>query len=557
MYQRIDAGTLIGKGLKSLGHNVIFALQGGHIDPILYGAAKEGIKVFDTRHEQGAALMAEAYAIITGQTGVCLVTAGPGFTNSLTGIANVYINQTPLLLLAGKRPQMHAETWTLQELNQLSIIEPISCWAKELLDPKRAIEYLRSALSVANATRPGPVYLEIAADILAKPLDAQILENKISPVIVSKPFPDVDLVSKAAEMIEKAKKPVIVAGSGARWSNAGRELSELASKGIPLFTANAGRGVVSDEHEWCFGPATPMNGAFLGAITNADLIITIGTRFGFLYLNGMIFGNTKVIRVDKNPEELARGVPSALNIESDAGAFAISLANSISSKPDSERILWRDEINVTSDKSLVEFDAQKTGPEGLIHPAFAVKTMVEVGGNSASYVTDGGDAMTFGMTRFPATRPGQAIGTSVYFGALGVGIPYAIASKIANPDFPVLLWEGDGAFGFNAMEFDTAIRHKIPFVCVVANNNVWGMSYHGQGLQYGYDELHSVEIGNRPYHEVVRALGGFGISVSDPDELKPAIEKAIASDMPACVNVQIDKSVVSVATSAMASIGLG
>lgn len=555
MYERIDGGRLIGRALANHGVRKVFALQGGHIDPILYGCELEGLPIVDTRHEQGAALMAEGWALATGETGVCAVTAGPGLTNSVTGIANAYMNGSPMVLLAGRRPEAHADTWPLQDLNQLKVVEPITRWARSVSDGRRAGEYVRSAFAEARNGRPGPVYLDVPVDALARPVDESAVGGLLPPVAASAMAPDPAVAERVAKLLETSERPLIIAGSGAHWSGAGDSISLLASTfGVPVYTVNAGRGVVPDSDPWCLGAG--MSGSFMSAAMGADVVVCLGVRTGFVLLNGAIFANAQLVRVDVDRGELARNAAGSIEVLSDVRELCDALVKCSSSGISDARTAWLAQLREANRAAIEVSDSMVVGPSGGIHPAAAVRTICEVGGDQATYVADGGDSMVWGMSRLPANGPGRLLCTSSYFGALGVGIPYAIAAKLARPEAPCLLWVGDGAFGFNAIEFDTAVRHDIPFVAVVANNGTWGMSLHGQGLQHGYDQLVATEIGDRPYDRMVEALGGHGERVEKLEDLAPAIERAIESGKPACVNVLVDRDVYSPVTQAMASMGV-
>jgi len=556
MYERIDGGRLIGRSLVDHGVRRVFALQGGHIDPILYGLELEGIPIVDTRHEQAAALMAEGWALATGETGVSVVTAGPGFTNSLTGVANAYMNGTPMVLLAGRRPEAHADMWTLQDLNQLDIVKPMTQWARSVADGRRTAEYVRSAFAEARNGRPGPVYLDVPADVLSRSVDEKALDGLLPPVAASAVAPDPAVAERVAELLETSERPLVIAGSGAHWSGAGESISLLASTyGVPVFTVNAGRGVVADSDPWCLGAG--MSGNFMSAALGADLVICLGVRTGFVLLNGSIFANAQLVRVDVDRGELARNAAGSIEVLSDVRELCDALVKCSRGGVTDARAAWLGQLREANRAAVEAADSMERGPRGGIHPAAAVRTIAEVAGENATYVTDGGDCMVWGMSRLPANGPGRLLCTSSYFGALGVGVPYAIAAKLAHPDEPCVLWTGDGAFGFNAIEFDTAVRHDIPFVAVVANNGTWGMSLHGQGLQHGYDQLVATEIGDRPYERMVEALGGYGERVEQLDDLAPAIDRAIQTNKPACVNVLIDPDVYSPVTQAMASMGIG
>jgi acetolactate synthase-1/2/3 large subunit len=557
MYERIDGGRLIARSLAAHGTRRVFALHGGHIDPILYGLDNEGIEIFDTRHEQGAALMAEGWGLATAETGVCAVTAGPGFTNALTGVANAAMNRSPMLLLAGRRPASQSDVWTLQDLPQLPMVEPITRWSRSITDGSRAGEYVRTALAEARGAPPGPVYVDVPADVLSRQVSPDVLDGLAPPVCATDPAPDSQVVEQVASRLAAAERPLILAGSGAHWSRAGSAISLLASTfGVPVMTVNAGRGSVADDDPWCVGSAGPMASALPVAATGADLVLCLGVRLGYILLNGLLFGATPLIRVDTDRAELSRNAPGAVEVVADVRSFCESVVKCGANAVPQDRAGWLDQLQEAARVARAGFDELETGPDGGIHPAAVIRAMIDVGGSRASFVTDGGDTMVWGMCRFPAQGPGHLLGTSSYFGALGVGVPYAIAAKLARPDDPCLLWVGDGAFGFNAIEFDTAVRHGIPIVAVVANNGIWAMSRHAQGIQYGYDHLVASELGDRPYERMVVALGGHGERVDRLDDLRPALERALASGLPACVNVAVDPGVVSPATQMMASTGL-
>lgn len=550
MYDRFDAGRLIAQTLSGSGVETLFCLHGGHIDPILYGCAKEGIRIIDTRHEQAAAHMAEGWSLATGRTGVCAVTAGPGITDAVTGLANAYMAASPMLCLAGSSPMSGDDTWTLQDMAQLPMVNPITKWARVCKTPERADDYVAMALAEARNGRPGPAYLEFPLDVLMRPIkettrDTSIYEQPGSPGA------DPDLLDEVAAAVARAERPILIAGSGAHWARAGVALGELArTAGIPVFTTNAARGEIPDADDWCLGPAIPMGGAFGLALT-ADVVICLGTRLGFTMLDGKLFANKTLIRVDVDAAETRRNRPGEINVVADAAVFCKQLASGWEGSAPAQRLQWRDQLQAASESAKKAFFAQASTEGSPIHPLAIVSAINEISELGDTLVADGGDSMVWAMAGFEARGPGQVLGTNAYFGCLGVGIPFAIAAKAARPDRSVFLMQGDGSFGLNAMEFDTALRHDLPFVCVIANDAAWGMSKHGQGLQYGYEDLVATELGIRPYHEMIRGLGGHGELVTDASEIRPAIERALAADKPACVNVMIDPAIYSPATAAM------
>lgn len=552
MYKRIDGGRLIGRTLAQAGTTHLFCLHGGHIDPILYGCANEGIRIVDCRHEAAAVHMAEAWSLATGKTGVCAITAGPGVANGITGLANAHVSGSPLLCLAGKSPRSQNDTATLQDMDQLPLVGPVTKWARTCHEGKRAGEYVMRALAESRAGRPGPAFLEIPLDVLSKPVGDDALKSVAEFVPPAPPGADPHVVDQVRELLEAAERPIVIAGSGAFWSGAGPALTRLAERaGVPVFTVNAGRGVVPDDHPWAAGHLGPVGGAFTEAL-KADLVICLGVRLGFPLLGGKIFMGKKLVRVDRDAGETVRNRSGEINVVADIRVFAEQLAEGFPGPSAAERERWRKSVQDAAQTARNFLFNQKA--KG-IHPGPLMKAITDAAGKDATLVADGGDIVAWSMCGFPAKGPGRLLTTSPYFGCLGVGIPFALASKLARPDRPVFLLEGDGSFGFNAMEFDTAIRHKIPFVCFVANNRCWGMSRHGQGLQFGYDQPVATELGDRPYHEIVKAMGGHGELVTDLSQMPHAIDRALSSDLPACLNVITDPAVFSPATALLAAGG--
>lgn len=557
MYDRHDGGRLVAKTLSAAGVRHLFCLQGGHIDSLLYGCLNEGIDVVDTRHEQAAAHMAEGWALATGETGVCAVTAGPGISDAVTGIANAHMSLSPMLTISGARPIAQADTWPLQDLDQLEMVKPITKWARTCATADRCGEYTAAALAEASRGRPGPTYLGIPLDVLFKPTPESTAAAV--PVAAAPPGPDPDALQAVADVLAAAERPMVIAGSGVHWAGGGPALARLAeTAGLPVFTINAGRGVVADTHEWSFGPTLPLGGAFGDALA-ADVVLVLGARLGFTLLNGAFIRGKTVIRVDVDAPEMGRNLSGQHNIVSDARVFCEQLAAGWQGGISAERQRWGDHLREAAAKNRQNMVNQFTGAgaDGVVHPFELVHAIDDVAGADATLVSDGGDIMTWGAIGFTARGPGRLLSISTYLGCLGVGIPFALAAKLARPDEPVFLLEGDGSFGLNAMEFDTALRHDLPFVCIVGNDGSWGMSRHGQGIQFGYDQLVATELGVRPYHEMVKGLGGYGEFVDDPTALRGAIDRALASGLPSCINVAIDPAVYSPLTAAMAAAGVG
>jgi acetolactate synthase-1/2/3 large subunit len=551
MSEQVQAGRLVAKTLRASGVSHVFCLQGGHVDPILFGCEAEGLRVVDTRHEQAAAHMAEGWALATGETGVCVVTAGPGLSDAVTGLANAYMSGSPMLCLAGARPLAAADTWPLQDLDQLGVVEPITKWARSCATASRAGEYVAFALAQARTGRPGPVYLDVPVDVLAQQVDVPADVPQL--VLASPPAADPDALALVVAALRAAERPIVLAGSGAHWAGAGDALARLAETiGLPVFSISAGRGVLPDAHEWSFGPPSPVGSAFLHAL-DTDLVLCLGVRLGFPLMNGAMFGARRVIRVDLDGAETVRNRPGDLNLVADVAVFCRQLAEAWDGGVSDARRTWAEHLRAADTTSKRELAARADAHPGKpVHPLQLVRAIVDAAGDDAVLVADGGDCLTWGMIAFPGYGDGRLLSTGIYLGCLGVGIPFALAAKLARPARPVVLLCGDGTFGLNAMELDTAVRHDLPIVCVVSNDGSWGMSRHGQVRNHGHTV--ATDLGVRPYHEVARALGGYGEFVDDAREVRAAIERALASGSPAVVNVAVDPEICSPYTEMMAAL---
>ncbi|HWS48255.1 MAG TPA: thiamine pyrophosphate-binding protein [Acidimicrobiia bacterium] len=554
MSERVQAGRVVAQTLRASGVTHVFCLQGGHVDPILFGCEAEGIRIVDTRHEQAAAHMAEGWALATGETGVCVVTAGPGLSDAVTGLANASMSGSPILCLAGARPLAEADTWPLQDLDQLGIVTPITKWARSCATATRAGEYVAFALAQARAGRPGPVYLDIPVDVLAREVD--IPDPIPRAVRASPPGADPAVVAQVGAELRASQRPIVLVGSGAHWAGAGAALGHAAETiGLPVFSISAGRGVLPDAHEWSFGPPAPIGGAFIDAL-DTDLVLCLGVRLGFPLMNGAVFAGKRVVRVDLDGAETARNRPGDVNVVADVRVFCEQLTDAWDGGVSAPHRAWAARLRAAETASKAELAARAAAHVGKpVHPLQLVDAIVDAAGPDAVLVADGGDSLTWGMIAFPSYGDGRLLSTGIYLGCLGVGLPFALAAKLANPSRPVVLLCGDGTFGLNAMELDTAVRHDIPIVCVISNDGSWGMSRHGQVRNHGHTV--ATDLGVRPYHEVARALGGYGEFVDEASEIRGAIERASASGLPSVVNVAIDPEICSPYTEMMAALESG
>jgi acetolactate synthase-1/2/3 large subunit len=555
-------GQLAAEALIERDIEYVFTISGGHITPIYQYLENTPVQLFDTRHEQAAVFMAEAYGRMKRKPGIAMVTAGPGFTNALSGIANARLAHSPVVLISGSVGLESVEKLDLQDMRQAPVIESMVKKAFVCHNPERIPEFFDLAYRNAISGRPGPVYLELPVDVLNAGAEISRVKKINTTCCDSHPV-DLDGVHRIIEMIRRARRPLVIAGSGTWYSQAGNELVRFVENtGIPALTSSLGRGTIPDTHPLCFESSLAIRpGAALVANTGADLVIFLGSRMNLFYIFGDVFSiDAKIIHVDIEPEEIGRNRSVDLAVVSDINALLKECNRIIEAIGVSEVFKasfsdWVEKLKSaeTESKDLAALQWQSEDvPIHAMRVAHEINTFMDRPDDIV--VADGGDAQVWmGMTR-TIRRAGHYLDANL-FGCLGVGIPYANAAKLLNPERRVCLFCGDGSVGFNFMEFETAIRKKIPIVVVISNDLGWGMIRHSQQLRIGHSIKTGTEIGYVPYHKLVEALGGFGLEVDKPGDVRPALEEAFACGKTACINVMTDPDTISPGSIALANLG--
>jgi acetolactate synthase-1/2/3 large subunit len=539
---KISAGELVAEVLFQHKIKYLFGIPGGHIYPMIEACEKKGIKFIGTRHEMNSAFMAEGWALTTGEIGVCTGTAGPGFTNSLTGLANSFAGGIPVLCISGKAGVGEFDTNALQDFNQIDMIKGITKYARTVFDCSRIPEYIGRAIAEATSGSPGPVYIEIPKDVMECSVDLEKVKFQKSYQSESKPCGNPEDIKKAIELINRAERPIVIAGSGVWWAKAAPLLKEFAEiSQIPVFTRNAGRGVIPDDHPLGMGIATSKNPVFRFAVQNSDLILMLGTRPNYLLTQDTFPDHSKIIRVDIRIAELRNQLDVGVAIAGDCGEVLKQLIHEIKEKDRSEWIEGIHKIRESIKKAMEPLMLSEKVP---IHPLRLTYEVSRFVNKDTIVIVDGGDAASFGNFALPAPGAGQYLSIAgTNFGPLGVGIPYAIAAKFAHPEKNVLLFTGDGAFGYGVMEYETAIRYGINFVAVILNDAQWGMIKHSEARKKVKEEFVGLDLSRTRYDKIVEAIGGYGKLVTEPEEISTAIREAFASNKPAVVNVMTDPSI--------------
>ncbi len=431
---KVHGGWLVAKTLSELGVREIFSLSGGHINPIYDACQDFDIRIIDTHHEQGASMAADAYGRVKRKPGICLVTAGPGFTNTITGIAGAYLSNAPLILLSGKSGIEEADRLPLQEIDQQAIVSPITKWASTIFDLKRIPEYISTAYKKAISGRPGPIYLGMPYEVLY----ASCSEEHIDRYNTSLPFSNVEasdeVIDQAVEILAKSKRPVAIAGSGAWYSGADEELLRFLEKiKIPIFTLNFGRGIVSDNHPQCFGAAS-LSGpvAFKKISSEADLILLLGIRLSLYIGFGRSFNpDAKIIQVDIDAGEIGRNRPADLGIVGDISRVLFKLTSQIEeSSIEFEYDSWFNQARAWRDEEWQESEKIRNSDKTPIHALRVIKEVEEVLGEDGMLVIDGGDTQAWTDGTYRVIKPGHYVKGGP-LGCMGVGIPFAIGTKLA------------------------------------------------------------------------------------------------------------------------------
>ena len=526
-------GRLVAEMLKREGVQHLFTLSGGHIAAIYDGCVDEGIRIVDFRHEQAAAHAADGWARVTLNPGVAAVTAGPGVTDAVTGIANAQYANAPMVVLSGKNPMAEFEMGSLQEMDQVALLSPITKWAKTCYDVRKIPELLSAAFRHAMSGRMGPVFLDF-------PLDVQFGAAPDGPLperyrTDSKPQGDPEQVKEAVRLLHEAERPIVFAGAGVRWSGAHDALAELAhALKVPVLLNSLGRGCLPPDDPYFFSAARKF------ALGKADVILALGVDWDFRLGFGRrgFASDVKVIQVDIDGLHIGRNRAVDVGIVGDPGRVIEQLVNAGAGS--AEEPPWTEEVRGEEQRMNEEARAGMESDASPIHPQRFAKEIRDFLDPDAIVVGDGGDIVGIASSVIQARYPGHWLDPGP-LGCLGVGPSFAIAAKLAKPDKQVLIVYGDGSFGLNAMEYESAIRQNLPFVGIIGNDGAWGQTKVAQESIFGEGNAPAAELDpHAPYHKMVEALGGFGQKVERPREIRPALQRAFEAGVPACINVTID-----------------
>jgi acetolactate synthase-1/2/3 large subunit len=533
----LTGGQLVARMLKKEGVGTVFTLSGLHVAPIYVGCVDEGIRIVDTRHEQAAAHAADAWARLTRGVGVAIVTAGPGVTDAVTGVANAWAASVPLVLIGGAAPTFNQGRGSLQEMPQTQLFAGITKWSDRVPSPELVPGYLARAFRVARAGRPGPVFLEIPWDVLSNGADEGAADAVTRYRTEARSPGDPRLIESALRLLAGAERPVVLAGSSIWWDDAAAALDRFATRsGIPVYLNGMGRGCLPPDHA-CFFQHSRKEA--LGA---ADVVLVVGTPLDFRVGYGTepsFAAGARVIQVDADASEIGRNRPIEGGIVGDSRSVLVQLE--AGARPPMGASPWRERLRGSEASRLEKQRAFEESEQRPIHHFRLARAIDEVArrAGDVTFVGDGGNVVAVAAKVLRIPKPGRWLDPGP-LGCLGVGAPFAIAAKLLAPERPVCVVQGDGAFGLNGFDYETAVRFGLPMVVVVGNDAAWGQIRVPQRALYGEDRSPATSLAPTRYDRVVEAFGGKGEHVDHPRDLVPALERAFASGAVYCVDVAID-----------------
>ncbi|WDZ87309.1 acetolactate synthase [Micromonospora cathayae] len=528
MAERIEGhgGELALAALRAYGVREMFTLSGGHVFPLYDAAHKIDFPVYDVRHEQSAVFAAEAVAKLQRRPGLAVLTAGPGVTNGISGLTSAFFNASPVLVLGGRAPAFRWGSGSLQEMDHLPLVRPVTKHAETIFDTDDIPGMVAAALDAALTPHRGPAFLDVPLEVVFSVGEA---DQPAGPALAPLEA-DPDEVRRAAELIAGAQRPVIIAGSDV-WAGDAVDALRAAAEalGVPVFTNGMGRGALPPTHPLSFAKARR------AALGGADVVVVIGTPLDFRLSFGD-FGDAQVVHVVDAPSQRATHVEPAVSPAGDLRLILTALADHPGDRVDHAD--WIAELRAKEDAAKARDAGEMAAESDPIRPARIYGELRKVLAPDAVTIGDGGDFVSYAGRYLEPAQPGTWLDPGPY-GCLGTGMGYAMGARITHPDRQVCVLMGDGAAGFSLLDVESLVRQKLPVVIVVGNNGIWGLEKHPMRAMYGYDLAADLQPELR-YDQVVTAMGGAGETVAKAVDLGPALERAFDAGVPYLVNVLTD-----------------
>ncbi|MGE4651978.1 MAG: thiamine pyrophosphate-binding protein [Myxococcota bacterium] len=527
---KLRGEEIIARGFQNEGVDTFFFMMGGPTSGTAGACLELGMQGIYVRHEQTAAMAAHAYARVTGRPGICITPSGPGTANAVTGLGNAWADASPIVAIGGAAPLRTATMDSFQEMDQLAMMRPVVKAAYRVELAEQLPLMLSLAFREAMDGKKGPVYLDLPGDVLMKSVDEERLDWPTDSRADSRSAGDPAQLRRVVEMLASAQRPLVVTGSGVLWSGASPELQRFVdTTGIPHYATPQGRGVIPEDDPRAFPAARSL------AFREADVVLVIGARANSMlsFLRAPRFAadaRFAVVNVDGTEIGHNRGVE--VGVLGDAKLVLQQLLEEAKGRVQfGEGHAWIQKLAEKQRSNEERNDVKLNSEQVPIHPMRLCSELRDLISRDTILVTDGHEILNFGRQSIPVYEPGTSLNAGPH-GCMGIGIPFGIGAKAAAPDKPVVVLSGDGAFGWNGMDMDSAIRHGLDIVVVMSNNG--GFTSTKTGGTIGRD------LGHQRYDKIVEALGGHGEFVEQPGDIRPAIERALAAGKPALVNVVTD-----------------
>jgi acetolactate synthase-1/2/3 large subunit len=545
--EKISGGHLVARALKNEGVDVIFTLCGGHIIDIYDGCVDEGIKIIDVRHEQVAAHAADGYARMTGRPGCAVVTAGPGTTDAITGVANAFRAESPMLLIGGQGALTQHKMGSLQDLPHVDMMRPITKFAATVPSTERIADMVSMAFRECFNGAPGPSFLEIPRDVLDNKVDVNkaVVPRSGHYRASTKSIGDPEDIQKLADILVRSERPCVLFGSQVWTCRATEAAREFARKlNIPAYVNGAGRGT--------FPPGDPnyFHHTRRLAFDKADVIVIVGTPFDFRMGYGKrLRADATVVQIDMDYRTAGKNRDVELALVGDVGRILDAVTAAATGRVSNgagRRQSWMQELRLAEGKAYEKLLPEFRSDATPINPNRVAYELNEFLTEDTIYIGDGGDVVTITAQAVQPRSPGHWMDPGP-LGTLGVGVPFAMAAKFAHPNKEVLCYFGDGAFTLTGWDLETCVRFKLPFLGVIGNNSCMNQIRCGQINKYGRErgDIGNI-LGDVPFEKFAEMLGGYGEAVRDPKDIRPALLRAraaVASGVPALVNIWVDRDV--------------
>jgi acetolactate synthase-1/2/3 large subunit len=537
--EKITGGLLLIRALKAHGVRRLFTLPGAPLFPVYEACLDEDVEVFTGRHESGLIHIAEGWSRAIGKPSVVLVSPGPGLANSVAGISIAYAECSPVIVLSGIDVPANLGRGGRQELPQVAMCAPVTKWSALLTSGARIPDYIDKAFRIATSGMPGPVQISITSDVFSGLIEvddgATSPPSRTQPTAAAQAEPA--FIEKALDLLSHAEHPLIVAGCAAFWSRAGDVLRQfIETVKIPLMTVEQARGLVPDNHPYCFGDGYGTVNQAAQLQGRVDVLLLLGDRLDHPMAYGNCFGSAKIIHICPDGAEIGKNHAIECGVAADVRAVTTQLLATAQSRSWNEPTAWVATLREMRREQAARAERMAVSTQPGVHPARIALEVEKFLDTQSILAFDGGDFSSWARYCMTARHAGGWLASTV-LGHLGVGLPYALGAKLAFPDAKAVVLSGDGALGFSVMEMETAVRYQIPVVVVVANDAAFGVEVYYQQKWFGPDRVVGTELTNTRWDLLAESLGAHGEFVEAAEQLRPALERAFASGKPACVNV--------------------